>query len=396
MKLRVLDRIDVRGRRVLLRVDCNVAVDDDGKPLSGAEQRLEAVLPTIQHLQSQGARVILLSHLGRPGGKVVESLRLDDVARQLSVLLNTPVRYIPEVRGPSVRARVEQMRDGDILLLENLRFDLGEEKPDPAFAEELASFGEIFVNDAFSASHRNHASVALLPKLRSSYAGMLLEKEVHILEQVLERPKRPAIAIVGGAKLETKLALLKNLLPRVDHLLTGGGIANTLLRLSGYSLGAGVIETHPSPEVSELLTEHRDKIHLPTDVRAIRGGSGAEPRILPLRAVTPTDDVRDIGPETAVAYCRVITASKTCIWNGPPGQFENPAFAEGTRAIAQCVRSADTFSVAGGGDTVRAISEMGLLGAFDHVSTGGGAMLAFLEGAPMPGLEPLYTPLETA
>ncbi|TSC73012.1 MAG: phosphoglycerate kinase [Parcubacteria group bacterium Gr01-1014_38] len=394
--LRTLRGVDVKGKRVLLRVDCNVAVDDDGRPLSGAEQRLEAILPTIQHLQSEGARVILLSHLGRPGGKVVESLRLDDVARQLSVLLNTPVRYIPEVGGPDVCARVEQMQDGDIALLENLRFDPGEERADLAFADALASLGDLVVQDAFSVSHRSHASVAVLPRLRPSYAGFLVEREVDVLQRILVNPERPAIAIIGGAKLETKLALLKTLLPRVDHLLTGGGVANTFLRLSGSPIGTGLVETHPFPDVSALLSESLDKLHLPTDVHVIRGGQSRDARIIPVGALTPADDVRDIGPETALAYCRVIATSKTCIWNGPLGQFETLPFGEGTRRVAHCIRNADAFSVVGGGDTVRALSEMGLLSAFDHVSTGGGAMLAFLEGAPMPGLEPLYTPLETA
>lgn len=389
--LRTLQAVEVKGKRVLLRVDCNVAVDDEGRPVPGGEQRLQAILPTIQRLQGQGARVILLSHLGRPGGKIVESLRLDGVARQLSVLLNTPVRYVPETRGPKVSALVEQLRDGDLLLLENLRFDPGEEKPDPAFAEELAKLGELFVNDAFSASHRNHASVALLPRLRPSYAGQLLEREVTVLQQVLERPERPAVAILGGAKLETKLGLIKNLLPRVDHLLTGGGIANTLLRLSGAPISVGLVEVHPPADVSGILAEYRDKLHLPTDLRVLRGLQSREARLVPVRALTAADDVRDIGPETAVAYCQIIAGSKTCIWNGPLGQFETSPFEEGTKAVGHCIRNTETFSVVGGGDTVRALSEMGLLTTFDHVSTGGGAMLAFLEGAPMPGLEPLYT-----
>jgi phosphoglycerate kinase len=390
-QLRTLRGVDVKGVRVLLRVDCNVGVDDESRPLPDSEQRLRAILPTITHLQAQGARVILLSHLGRPGGKPVESLRLDDVARRLGVLLGTPVRYVPDIHGPRARALLEQVQEGDIALLENLRFDPGEEGADPAFAEALARLGDVVVQDAFSASHRSHASVAVLPRLRPSYAGFLVEREVDVLQRVLANPERPAIAILGGAKLETKLALVKNLLPRVDHLLTGGGVANTLLRISGAPIGTGLVEVHPPADVAALLMEYRDTLHLPSDVHVIRGAQSHDTRIISVDALTPADDIRDVGPETTLAYCRLITTSKTCIWNGPLGRFETHPFGEATKRVAHCIQSADTFSVVGGGDTVRALSEMGLLTAFDHVSTGGGAMIAFLEGAPMPGLEPLYT-----
>lgn len=390
-KLRTLREVDVRGKRVLLRVDCNVAVDEEGQPMSGAEQRLRAILPTIQHLQSFGARIILLSHLGRPGGKPVETLRLDNVAHQLSVLLGFPVRFVPDIRGTQARAAAEQLRDGEVILLENLRFDPGEEQADLLFAEALAALGEYVVQDAFGVSHRKHASVAVLPRLRPSYAGFLLEQEVKTLERVLANTERPAVAILGGAKLETKLGLVRKLLSRVDALLTGGGVANTLLRVAGAPLSTGVVETRPAPEISALLTEYREKLHLPTDVRVIRGAGGnAHPMIVPVSALTAADDVRDIGPRTAAAYCAVIVKAKTCVWNGPLGKFETPPFDEGTKQIARCLQGAAAFSVVGGGDTVRALSEMGFLQKFAHVSTGGGAMLAFLEGAPMPGLEPLY------
>ncbi|TSC64293.1 MAG: 3-phosphoglycerate kinase [Parcubacteria group bacterium Gr01-1014_106] len=390
-QLRTLRGVEVQGKRVLLRVDCNVAVDEEGRPMPGGEQRLRAILPTIQHLQSQGARTILLSHLGRPGGKHVETLRLENVARQLRALAGFPIRYVPDIHGAQARAASEQLRDGEVILLENLRFDAGEEKADLLFAEALAALGELVVQDAFSVSHRKHASVAVLSRLRPSYAGLLLEKEVAMLERVLTTPERPAVAILGGAKLETKLGLMRHLLTRVDVILTGGGIANTLLRVGGASLRVGLVETQPPPEVTELLSEHRKNIQMPTDVRVVRGvGREVHPLMLPVSALTPADDVRDIGPETAAAYCAIIAQAKTCVWNGPVGKFEEPPFDEGTKHIARCVQSSPAFSVVGGGDTVRAISEMGLLQKFTHVSTGGGAMLTFLEGAPMPGLEPLY------
>lgn len=384
----------MKGKRVLLRVDCNVAVDEDGRPWAGAEQRLEAALPTISYLRERGARVVLLSHLGRPGGRVVESLRLDGVARRISAMLKAPVQYVHALGGPEVQGTIEQMADGDLIMLENLRFDPGEEAADPAFAKDLARQGDIFVQDAFGDAHREHASVALLPRLLPSYAGLLLEKEVSVLQGVLEHPARPAVAVVGGAKLETKLKLLEHLLTRVDHLLCGGEIANAFLSLSGQAAGSKAFGTRPTDDVLGLLEAFRGKLHLPTDVRVARGPwENKRAVVLSVGAVTTADAVFDIGPETAAAYCRIVSASKTCVWNGPLGKFELPAFAEGTRAVAQCVRSDATFSVVGGGDTVRAFTEMGIVRHFDHVSTGGGAMLAFLEGTPLPGIEPLYESL---
>lgn len=388
--LRTIRGVDVRGKRVLLRVDCNVAVEEDGRPILGGEQRLRAVLPTIELLRGQGARTILLTHLGRPGGRVVEALRVDDIARRLFVLLGSPVRYVPEVRGPSAARDVADLSDGDVLLLENLRFDPGEEANDPAFARDLAVFGELYVNDAFGASHRAHASVALLPTLLPSAAGLLLAREVEVLHGVLENPARPVVAIVGGAKLETKLALLTNLLPRVDRLLTGGGVANTLLQSAGMSTGVSLAEREQDGPARELFERFKERIVLPTDVRVARHGDQSRALVVPASAVDAADAVCDIGPETALAYCRHLAAARTCLWNGPLGKFEWPAFGSGTRALAQCLQGAQTFAVVGGGDTVRALTEMRLLHHFDHVSTGGGAMLAYLEGAPMPGLEPLY------
>lgn len=379
-----------KGKRVLVRVDCNVATDEEGNPITGGEQRLKAILPTLAYLRDRGARLVLLTHLGRPDGRVVEALRVDDVARRLGVLLNTPVRYVKDIVGREARVAVRALGDGDILLLENLRFSALEEAADPAFARALADVGDYVVQEDFGVAHRNHASVAVLPRLLPSYAGLLLAREVEILSGVLERPARPVAAIVGGAKLETKLALLKNLLPRVDQLLTGGEIANALLRITGVQTDVSLVENGIYEEARALWETYQEKIALPTDVRVARGGDRDRAVLVPLGHLLPADDVLDIGPETVVAYCRTLTKARTCVWNGPLGKFELSAFAQGTRAVAQCVRGAETFAVVGGGDTVRALTEMNLLDHFDHVSTGGGAMLAFLEGAPMPGLEPLY------
>lgn len=389
-KLRTIRDVEIKGKRVLVRIDCNVATDEDGHPVPGGEQRLRAILPTLAYLRDNGARSILLSHLGRPGGRVLEALRLDDVAARLSVLVASPVRYVPDVRGPKVREAVFALGDSDFVLLENLRFDPGEEAADQDFAKALADLGELFVNDAFSVSHRNHASVAVLPELLPAYAGLLLTRETEVLGRVLHHPERPVVAVLGGAKLETKLALLKNLLPRVDRLLTGGGVANTFLRLADVAVGASLAGADIREEARSLLAAHREKIVLPHDVRVARGGDLSRALVVPATAVTAADEILDLGPATAVAYCQVLAAARTCVWNGPLGKFELPPFREATRAVAACVRGADTFAVVGGGDTVRALTELQMLSHFDHVSTGGGAMLAFLEEAPMPGLEPLY------
>lgn len=388
--LRTIRGIEVEGKRVLLRIDGNVAVDEEGDPVPGGDQRLEAVLPTITYLRDHGARIVLLTHLGRPRGNVVESLRLDDIARRLGALLQTPIRYVPDLRGAQARAVVEGLRNGEIAILENLRFDPGEEVADQGLASDLAGFGDIFVQDAFGVSHRRHASVALLPEILPSYAGFLIEKEVQVLQGLLGQPARPAVAIIGGAKLETKLQLLKNLLPRVDYLLPGGGIANTFLKLTGVRMKVRLSEEEHKSEAVEFFAAYRGKIVLPTDVRVARAGKTSEALILPVQAVTSADAIYDLGPDTTVAYCRVVSTARTCIWNGPLGKFELPPFAEATIAVARCIHGPETFAVVGGGDTVRALADHGLLGQFDYVSTGGGAMLAFLEGSPMPGIDPLY------
>lgn len=388
-KLRSVHELPTAGKRVLVRVDCNVAVDEESRPLPRTDQRLRAILPTVEYLRGSGARVLLLSHLGRPDGRVVEALRLDDIARRLGVLLGAPVRYIPSMRGQIARSAAATLRAGEILLLENLRFDPGEERADPSFAADLASLGDAVVQDAFADAHRRHASVAVLPTLLPSAAGLLVESEVAALQRILDAPDRPVVAIMGGAKLETKLGLVANLLPRVDHLLTGGGIANTFLHIAGLHVDRGLVDAHPPAEAVDLFARFRARIHLPTDVRVQRAGM-RESLILPVSAVTAADEILDVGPETTETYCQALVGATLCVWNGPLGRFETPPFDTGTTVIARCLASARAFSVVGGGDTVRALEELGLTDAFDHVSTGGGAMLAFLSGDEMPGLEPLY------
>lgn len=388
-RLRALAGVEVQGKRVLLRVDCNVAVDEDGRPYQGAEQRLRAALETLRDLRAAGARVIVLTHLGRPSGRVEEALRLDDIGRRLSVLLGHPVRYLSEIRGPAVSAAARALRDGEILLLENLRFDPGEEANDLNFARDLAALGELYVNDAFGVAHRAHASVAALPTLLPAYAGRILLREVTVLRGILDAPRRPAVAVVSGVKLETKLRLLHKLLPRVDVCLTGGGVANTLLKAGGAGIGASLVDEQDLAEARTLWSRFGRKLRVPRDVRVAPHGRGERAEVRDVRGVLPTDVIYDVGPETVAAYCGEVRAAATVLWNGPLGKFELAPFAESTRLLPACVRAA-AFAVVGGGDTVRALTELNALDAFDHVSTGGGAMLALLEGAPMPGLEPLY------
>ncbi len=389
-KLRTLEGVPLTGKRVLLRVDFNAAVDDDGRVLPGADHRLRTTLPTIETLQRSGARVIMLSHLGRPGGTVVPHLRLKGIIERCAQLVGLPIRALPDVVSPAVEEAVRAMKDGDMVALENLRFHHGEEANDQGFARSLAAYGDLLVHDAFGVAHRAHASVATLPRLVPAFAGQQLALEVRVLGGILDHPARPAVAIVGGAKLETKLGLIKNLLPRVDALLTGGGVANSCLQAAGRNVGSSLADRGSGTALADLLQEYGDALHLPTDVRVLRAGHGQTPLVLPVAAVTAADTIGDIGPETVVRYCRVLRGARTCVWNGPLGKFELQGFGDGTTAVAQCIRGAETFAVVGGGDSVRALEEGNLLGAFDHVSTGGGAMLAFLEGAPMPGLEALY------
>lgn len=393
--------LPVAGKRVLVRVDFNVPMEDTRVT---DDTRIRAVLPTIRFLLGQKAKVILCSHLGRPGGKVVEKERLRPVAQRLAELLGQPVSWIEECVGPRAQQAVEALRPGEVLLLENLRFHPGEEKNDPAFAQALASLAEAFVNDAFGASHRAHASLVGVPRHLPSVAGLLLEKELQALGMVLTAPRRPLGVLMGGAKVSDKVQVLGNLLPRVDILLIGGGMAATFLKAQGLEVGNSLLEEALIPFVWQVMEETRRRgitFCLPTDaVVAPSLAGGAPTRVVPITSIPPDWRIADIGPATVAQFTAHLARCKTVLWNGPMGVFEVPAFAQGTRAMAQALadltQHQGVVSVVGGGSTAEALTQIGLAEKMTHVSTGGGASLEFLEGKELPGVGALWTPEEVA
>jgi phosphoglycerate kinase len=388
MKKTVRD-VDVRGKRVLLRVDFNVPLGENGKVAD--DTRIRAALPTIEYLLQNGASVIIMSHLGRPKGKVVESLRLTPVARALENLLGRPVRKLDQVVGPEVEEACLNSRPGDVIMLENLRFEPGETENDPAFAEALARLGEIYVNDAFGAAHRAHASVVGVAQRLPAVAGFLMEKEIKFLSRLLENPERPYAAVLGGSKISDKLRVMENLMGLVDHLLLGGGMCFTLMRAQGLEIGKSLCEEDFLEEARRILQGHyRARLYLPSDVvvaeEFLESASG---KGVPADSIPPGWMGLDIGPATVVEYSRVIGGCKTIFWNGPMGVFEWEAFARGTREIGEAIANTEAMKVAGGGDTIAAIRKFGLEGGFTHISTGGGASMEFLEGKKLPGIEAL-------
>jgi phosphoglycerate kinase len=391
--LRTLDRLDdVRGARVFVRVDFNVplaagAVADDS--------RIRATLPTIHELRDRGAALILASHLGRPKGAVKDELRMAPVARALAAALGDAVESAGMPGDPSTIQAVEALREGQFVLLENLRFDPGEESNAPAFAGALAELADVYFDDAFGAAHRAHASVRALPELmlasgRPAVAGRLLEHEVDVLGRLLQGPDRPYVAILGGAKVSDKLAVIDALIDRVDTLLIGGAMAFTLLAAEGAAIGRSLVEPDRLDDVRAAMARANERgvaIVLPTDVVAA-GGPTADAAATTVAATAIPDDLMglDIGPETVDRFAQILVDAKTILWNGPMGVFEVEPFAAGTRAIAKTVASVGAFTVVGGGDSIAAVRRLGLEGAFDHLSTGGGASLEFLEGRALPGI----------
>jgi phosphoglycerate kinase len=395
MKKLLVSDLDVRGKRVLVRADLNVPIQD-GKITD--TRRIDESLPTIRWLIDHGARVILMSHFGRPkhGKDAANSLR--PVADQLSQLLRKEVRLAPDSIGPAVESLLPGLGDGDVLLLENLRFHPGEEANDPAFCAALAKLGELYVNDAFGTSHRRHASmygVAKLLPLRA--AGFLLEKEIAYLGRAIENPKKPFVAIIGGAKVSGKIEVIRNLLGKVDHLLIGGGMSYTIFKAMGYEIGKSLLEADAIGLAKEILESARsygpDRLILPSDVVAAdRFADDAHTLVVPVDKIPADRDCLDIGPDTIRRYSEKIRAAKTVIWNGPMGKFEFPSFAKGTRAVAEAMVEATrrgATTIVGGGDSAAAVTLFGLESGVSHVSTGGGASLEFLEGVEFPGIEEL-------
>jgi len=378
--------LDVKGRRVLTRVDFNVPLDD-GQNITD-DNRIVKSLPTIKHLVEQGARVILMSHLGRPKGKVVESMSLAPAATRLSDLLGKPVAFAKDCIGPEVQTAVEKLRDGDVLLLENLRFHAEEKSNDEAFAGQLAALADLYVSDAFGSAHRAHASVAGVPKILPCAAGFLMEAEINYFNMLLENPEKPFAAVIGGAKVKDKIAVLESLIRKVDTLLIGGAMAYTFLKATGQAIGnSRVEEDHldTARKIIEFAREAGVQFELPVDhVVAQRFEENAE-----ARDSTEIEEGwmgLDIGPQTVRKYCSILSSSKTIIWNGPMGVFEWPHFANGTRKIAEAMAASGAAKVVGGGDSAAAVAQFGLADKMSHVSTGGGASLEFLEGKELPGV----------
>jgi phosphoglycerate kinase len=374
--------VDVAGKRVLVREDLNVPL---AKGAIADDSRIKAAIPTLEHLAERDARVIVMSHLGRPKG-VDPALSLRPVAAALSKELGREVRFAEDCVGEVARRAVSGLRDGEVLLLENVRFHPEDEANDPEFASRLAALGEIFVNDAFAASHRAHASVVGVAKHLPAYAGELMVAELTALHQALDDPKRPLVAMVGGAKVSTKVAVLTHLLEKVDALLVGGAMANTFFRAQGYPTGAGLVEESALKDAIEVETKGGKKLVLPVDlVCARKMEAGQEVDTVPANAVEPGWMALDIGPESVALFAKHIASAATIVWNGPMGVAEIPDFAKGTRAVGQAVAGSGAYSLVGGGDTVAAIDSLRLSG-FSHVSTGGGATLEYLEGKELPGV----------
>ena len=381
--------IDAAGKRILVRVDYNVPLDPGTGEISD-DMRLRASLPTLQHLINAGARVILLSHLGRPEGKVMEALSLKPVASRLSELLRRPVALAPDCVGPQVKALVASLKGGDVLLLENVRFHAEEEKNDLRFARALAGLADLFVNDAFSVCHRAHASTVGVTRYIPSVAGFQLEKEIEHLGFLLSSPRRPFVALIGGAKVKSKAGVLSNILDRLDKLLIGGGMAIPFLQAQGRPLKAGPEELVLAQEIARRAADKGIPLLLPVDaVAAAELKAGAPFKTVPIDQLPPGWVMADIGPLTAQLFAKEMESSGTVLWNGPPGVFEMPAFAQGTYALARALAGLKAVTVAGGGSTAEAIQELGLMDKFTHVSTGGGASLEFLEGKDLPGIAAL-------
>jgi len=389
-KLRLQD-VDVRGKRVLMRVDFNVPLDESLKITD--DSRIQAAMESINYCVNGGAKLVLMSHLGRPKGKTVHKYSLAPVAKRLSELVGRPVKLAPDTVGEEVKELVSKMKEGDIVLLENTRFHAEEEANDQGFSKELASLGDVFVNDAFGAAHRAHCSTVGVAEFLPAAAGFLLQRELESLSKLLESSEEPFVAVLGGAKVSDKIGVIQNLFGRIQVLIVGGAMAYTFKRAQGIDVSGSKVEEDKVGLAGDLLKEAESKgveVLLPTDhVVAKEFDAASERRVVDDGKIPEGWLALDIGPKSANAYCAAVTRGKTIFWNGPMGVFEMKPFAEGTRRVAEAIAATDAMKVVGGGDSVAALKEFGLTEKMTHVSTGGGASLEFLEGKTLPGVAAL-------
>ncbi|MBY7144064.1 phosphoglycerate kinase [Virgibacillus sp. NKC19-3] len=390
MNKQTLQDIDVGGKKVFCRVDFNVPMEN-GEVTD--ETRIKAAHPTIDYLAKQGAKVILASHLGRPKGEAVDELRLDPVARSLSNLIGKDVIKTDSVYGPEVDKAISELNDGDILLLENVRFEAGEEKNDPELVQAFADMADIYVNDAFGAAHRAHASTTGVAEKLPAVAGYLMEKEIEVLGKALEDPDRPFTAIIGGAKVKDKINVIDHLLDKVDNLIIGGGLAYTFVKAQGHEVGKSLLEEDKLDLAKDFMKKAEEKgvqFLLPQDVVVADDFSEtANTKITAIDQIPADWEALDIGPKTREVYSSVVEDSKLIIWNGPMGVFEMNTFAGGTRSVAESLAHAEGYTIIGGGDSAAAVEKFDFAEDMDHVSTGGGASLEFMEGKVLPGVQAL-------
>lgn len=391
MNKKTVKDIDVRGKKVLVRVDFNVPLND--KKEITDETRIVAALPTIEYLIGENAKIILCSHLGRPKGEFKPEFSLAPVAAKLEKLLGRKINFAADVIGPEAQAAVDNIKEGEIVLLENVRFHKEETKNDPEFAKKLASYADIFVNDAFGTCHRAHASTAGVAAYIPAVAGFLIGKELDFLGNALDNPMRPFVAILGGAKVSDKIGVIENLINKVDSIIIGGGMAFTFLKAKGYEVGSSLVDNDSLELSLNLLKKSEEKgvdIFLPVDaIEADKFDANAKTQVVPVEHMTSGWMGLDIGPATRMLYTDKIRTAKTVVWNGPMGVFEMEAFAEGTKAVAKAMADSEAVTIIGGGDSAAAVKILGYADSMTHISTGGGASLEFLEGKELPGVAAL-------
>lgn len=379
--------VELQGKRVFVRVDFNVPMEEGNIT---DDTRIRAAIPTIQALVDQGAKVILASHLGRPKGEVNEDMRLTAAGERLAQLMNKDVNKLDESIGEAVEAAIANMNDGDIVLLENVRFHKGEEKNDEQLAKAFANLADVYVNDAFGAAHRAHASTEGIANHIPAVSGFLMQKELDVLGKALSAPEKPFTAIIGGSKVKDKIGVIENLLNKVDHLLIGGGLSFTFIRAMGYEIGNSLLEEDKIDLAKSFIEKAKEKgveLHLPIDaVVASEFSKDAETKVVNIDAIPAGWMGLDIGPKTVAKYEEVIKSSKLIIWNGPMGVFEMEKFANGTRSVAEAMAQTDGYTIIGGGDSAAAVEKFEVADKMDHISTGGGASLELMEGKELPGI----------